>query len=318
MGCDRAGGAGRGGIGRRAALGLAGALLLAQSLAPTATLAEGRPVIVVSFTVLGDLVRRVAGPQADVRVLAPVGAEVHEWELSARNFVDLEEADVVLVNGYMLEQWMPQIEETVGDGVPVVRVAEASGFATVSIQIGDFEGTPDPHLWVDPAAAAAYLAVIGETLAAVDPGGALAYAARAGEEAVVLQALQSEIAAELAAIPPARRLLVSSEAAFHYFARAFDLEHHGIWGSNAEVEGGPEQLRRIVDLIRQRQPAAVFFESTVTDRVVRAVAEDTGVAVAGPLFVDSVGAPGSGAETYADMLRANARLLVATLVALDQ
>lgn len=294
------------------AAGLVVSGLLASS-PPSVARADAPPVIVASFSVLADIARHVVGPEADLRVLTPVGAEVHEWELGARNFVDLEDADIVFVNGYMLEQWMAQLEAVVGGDVPIVHVAEESGHSTLPIPFGGLEGEPDPHLWMDPAAAAAYARVVADRLAAIDTARAGDYAAAAADFGREMDALEGEIAQILSAVPPERRLLITSEAAFQYFAAAFGYEHWGIWGSNAEVEGTPEQMRRIIDIIHERRPAAVFWESTISDRYVRSVAEDTGVPVAGPLFVDSLGGPGSGAETYADMLRSNARLLVETL-----
>jgi manganese/iron transport system substrate-binding protein len=294
----------------RRSLGVLLGALLAM-LAGTATAAER--VVVATFSVLGDIAREVAGERVEVRVLAPVGAEVHEWELTARNFVDLEEADLVLANGYMLEQWMPQLEEVAG-ATPVVRVAEATGYPTIPIRVGDLEGVPDPHLWMHPDAAAAYARVIAERMAELDPGHADAFRADAERFAAELGALTLELHDRLSAVPPERRLLVTSEAAFHYFADAFGFEHHGIWGSNAEEEGTPEQLMRIIDIVQARRPAALFFESTITDRYVQSVAEDTGAAVAGPLFVDSLGPDGTGAETYAGMLRTNVTLIAETLL----
>ncbi|TVQ71214.1 MAG: ABC transporter substrate-binding protein [Chromatiaceae bacterium] len=267
------------------------------------------PRVVTTFSVLGDLVQRVAGDDAQVKVLTPVGAEVHDWELTPDNFKALERADLVLYNGYMLEQWMGQVRATARRDVPLVAVAEQAGVETHPIVTGDFEGDPDPHLWMDPRKAAAYGHAIARALGDVHPGRAEAFANRAQALESELEGLHEEILEALAPIPEDQRLLITSEAAFIYFAHAYDLRHDGVWGTNAETEGSPRQIMRIVDLVRERAPGAVFWESTISDRHVRSVAEDTGVTVAGPLYVDSLGQPGSGAEDYFAMMRHNKMLL---------
>ncbi|NIC07044.1 metal ABC transporter solute-binding protein, Zn/Mn family [Billgrantia bachuensis] len=290
-------------------------LLSALALAlPTITHAEESPLrVAATFSVLGDLVREVAGDDAEVEILTPVGAEVHEWELVPSNFIALEKADVVFYNGYGLEQWIGQVESTVGDGVPLVALAEESGYATQPIATGDFAGESDPHMWMDPRAAAEYARVIAETLAEARPDAAEAFQERAEALEESLHALHDELTQTLADLPQEQRLLITSEAAFLYFADAFGFEHDGIWGNNAEQEGSPNQVMRIVDKIEERQPAAIFWESTISDRHVRSVASETQVEIAGPLYVDSLSEPDGEAPDYAGMLRHNVQLLLDNL-----
>ncbi len=267
------------------------------------------PVVVTSFSILGDFASRVAGDSANVRVLAPAGSEVHEWELSPRNFIDLATADLVFTNGLGLEQWLPQLEATVPDGVRIVPLAEETGATVISIRLGDLRGEPDPHMWMDPRAAARYVEVIRDRMIELDPDSEEVYRQNARNYLDDLAALHDELTETFAAIPDEKRLLVTSEAAFLYFADAYGFDHDGIWGNNAEHEGTPQQIARIIDLIRDRRPAALFWESTITDRYVRSVSDDTGVPIAGPLYVDSLGRAGTGAETYIELMRTNARVI---------
>lgn len=269
--------------------------------------------VAVTFSVLGDLVTRVAGEDANVSVLTPIGAEVHEWELTPSNFAALETADLVFYNGYQLEQWMPQVEAVVLNDTPLVPVAETSGYQTQSIVTGDLAGDTDPHLWMDPRAAVAYVRVIADELAKALPEDAEDFQERGSAITEELNALHDELKERLSNIPEARRVLLSSEAAFLYFSDAYHFEHDGIWGTNAETEGSPRQLMRVVDMINQRQPAALFWESTISDRHVTSLARDTGVKVAGPLYVDSLSAPGGEAGDYFTMMRHNVELLRQTL-----
>ncbi|SES29199.1 manganese/iron transport system substrate-binding protein [Vreelandella subterranea] len=270
--------------------------------------------VAVTFSVLGDLVERVAGDSAQISVLTPVDAEVHEWELTPDNFAALEDADVVFYNGYQLEQWMSQVNATVDVDTPVVPVAEASGYPTQSIVTGEMAGDVDPHLWMDPRAAAAYVQAIANQLEDVLPHQADDIQRRAEALEASLHELHLELQETLASIPDERRVLLSSEAAFLYFADAYHFEHNGIWGTNAETEGSPRQLMRVIDMINERQPAALFWESTISDRHVTSVAKDTNTPVAGPLYVDSLSEPDGDAPDYFAMLRHNAELLRRHLV----
>lgn len=265
--------------------------------------------IAVTFSVLGDIVARVAGADANVSVLTPIGAEVHEWELTPSNFASLEDADVVFYNGYQLEQWMPQVEATVVDGTPLVAVAETSKYPTQSIITGDMKGDVDPHLWMDPRAVSAYVQVVANELEHLLPQRAEEYQLRAEALQEELHDLHIELQERLEAIPEERRILLSSEAAFLYFSDAYHFDHDGIWGTNAETEGSPRQLMRVVDMINERQPAALFWESTISDRHVTSLARDTGVKVAGPLYVDSLSEPSGEAGDYFTMMRHNVGLL---------
>lgn len=292
-------------------LSLVAGLLLA--LSPMAQADQPPLRVAATFSVIGDLVRQVAGDDAQVNVLTPVGAEVHEWELVPSNFITLEQADLVFYNGYGLEQWLGQVRATAGDEVPVIALAEQSGYPTQPIVTGDFAGEPDPHLWMDPRGAAEYVRVIADELAEARPEAAEDFAARSEALSKALHELHAELLEQLETIPEEKRLLITSEAAFTYFADAFGFEHDGIWGTNSEDGDTPRQLMRIVDLIDQRRPEAIFWESTISDRHVRSVADETDVDIAGPLFVDSLSEPDGEAPDYARLLRHNARLLTETL-----
>lgn len=283
-------------------------LLLSVLLSPLAG-AQDRPSVVVTFSILEDFAARVAGEHVEVISLTPRGAEVHEYELRPADFQALERADVVFYNGLELEQWMGQLRAVVPAGVPVVAVASESGVETLPIVAGDYRGQADPHVWMDPRRAGEMVAAIAHHLAALLPEQADSLRANAEAYRTELVDLYEEMAEGLAAIPSERRVLISSEAAFVYFADTFDFFHDGIWGSNAETEGSPRQLMRITDVIEERQPRAIFWESTVSSRQVESISVDVGVAHHGPLHVDSLDVPGSEADSYPGMMRENVRVL---------
>jgi len=270
---------------------------------------QEQTTVVVTFSILEDFAERLVDEDVEVISLVPRGAEVHEYELRPKDFKALERADVVFYNGLALEQWMPQVRAVVGDGIPVVSVAERSGIETLPIVSGEYEGQVDPHAWMDPRRAGQYVSAMASELTAILPQSADDILARAESYRIELQSLYEEMAKTLASIPPLRRVLISSEAAFVYFADSFDFFHEGIWGNNAESEGGPRQLMRVIDIIAERQPTALFWESTVSSRSVKTISADTQVPYYGPLYVDSLAAGGSEPDSYIDMMRSNVAVL---------
>ncbi|MGY6631774.1 MAG: metal ABC transporter solute-binding protein, Zn/Mn family [Wenzhouxiangella sp.] len=282
--------------------------VVAMLLAPLSW-AQDRPTVVVSFSILEDLVANVAGEHVELLSLTPRGAEVHEHELRPSDFRALERADLVFYNGLGLELWMGQVRSVVGRDVPLVAVAEQAAIETLPIIGGEFSGDPDPHVWMDPRRVAAMVVVIHHQLAELLPDRADVLLANANAYRAELDAVYRATTEALEQIPQQRRVLISSEAAFVYFADAFDVFHDAIWGSNAEVEGSPRQIMRITRIIRERQPPALFWESTISSRQIEGISADTGVPVRGPLYVDSLGLPGSATATYTGMMRENLRVL---------
>ncbi|RCV91960.1 metal ABC transporter solute-binding protein, Zn/Mn family [Billgrantia montanilacus] len=279
-----------------------------------ATQVAASPKVVATFSILGDLVAQVGGDDIRLVTLTPPGAEVHEWELTPNNFIALEDAELVFYNGYRLEQWMRQVYATVGNQAPMIPLAEASEYPTLPIVTGEYAGEPDPHLWMDPRAAAAYVQVIAETLADLHPEAADNFHSRADKARETLAGLHKEISAKLEDIPEGERLLITSEAAFVYFADAYGFRHDGVWGINTETEGSPQQVMRIIDLVSESRPAALFWESTISDRHVSGIASETGAAVAGPLYVDSLSESDGEAGDYFSLMRHNAALIRTALL----
>lgn len=268
------------------------------------------PTIVTSFTILEDFVRNVAGDEADVRVLAPRGAEIHEWVLTPKNFVHIEEAQIIFYNGLNIEQWMGQVEAIASHEVPIIPLGEISGYPTLPIVTGDFMGEKDPHIWMDVRGAISYVEAICHTLMEFDPVRAHEYQENARNYREELLSLHKELKDSLAEIPGNERILITSEAAFLYFANAYGFYHDGIWGTNTEEEGTPKQLIRIHEVILEKRPPAIFWESTGSPQYSLSIAQDTKVPVSGPLYVDSLGEKGSQAGTYIGMMRENSRLLL--------
>ncbi len=296
-------------LGRRVWLGRWVLPLALLALFSGSTVAQEKPTVVATFSVLADFTRALVAEDANVVSLVPRGAEVHEYELKPADFRALERAELVFYNGLALEQWLPQVRSVVDDSVPIIGVARASGIETLGILSGEYQGQPDPHAWMDPMRASLYVSAMSKQLADLLPDKATAIQARTERYQAELSELHSDLVDAFSAIPADRRILISSEAAFVYFAEAFDFYHEAIWGNNAETEGGPRQLMRVVDIIAERQPPALFWESTVSSRSVETVSIESGVPYFGPLYVDSLGEPASTAGSYVGMMRENLTVL---------
>ena len=282
-----------------------------------ATAAGGRPRVVCTTTVVADLVRQVAGDRVVVECLMPPGVDPHSYRATPRDADRLAGADLVVASGLRLEGKLADLLARLGGRVPVVAVADSLPRESL-LAVGP--DASDPHVWFDAALWARCAPGVAEALARIDPGAAADHHARAAALADRLAALDAELRASIAAIPESRRVLVTAHDAFRYFGRAYGLEVVGVQGTSTESEAGLGDVNRLVDLLVDRRIPAVFVETSVADRNVSALVEGAAarghaVALGGRLYSDSLGGPGSGAETLEAALAANVRTIVAALAA---
>lgn len=270
--------------------------------------------VMTSFSVMEEFVKRVAGDTVNVNVIVPRGEDVHRWELTPPDVLALEETQIVFYNGLGLEPWIRHIEAMSDDQLTLVAVAEKADYPALTIPNGEYEGEPDPHMWMDPLGAAAYIDVIAETLAEHLPDQADAFYARAEEAREALTVLNQAVKERLDGIPQTNRTLLTSEAGFGYFARAFAFETLSIWGVNHETQGSAQAMANMSEyLAKERRPLALFYESTVPDVHMDALAREASIPLAGPLYVDSLSGTDGPAANYAAMLRHNAEVMHAAL-----
>jgi len=284
------------------------ALVLAIGVAAQASAAEAtRPKVLTTFTILADMTRNVAGPFADVESLTRPGSEIHGYEPTPRDIVKTQQANLVLWNGMNLERWFEKFFENVRD-VPQVVVTE--GIEPMSITEGPYTGRPNPHAWMSPANALRYVENIRAALTRIDPANAAGYAANAEAYSAKIQALDAPVRAQLARIPESQRWLVTSEGAFSYLCRDYDLRPLYLWPINADAQGTPRQVQAVIDAVRTNRIPVVFSESTVSDKPARQVAHESGARYGGVLYVDSLTEAGGPAPTYLALLERNAQTIV--------
>src|SRR5690606_12722669 len=189
-------------------------------------------------------------------------------------------------------------------GVPGIVLSD--GIEPIPIAEGPYGGTPNPHAWMSPDNAAIYIANIRDALSELDPDNAGVYRANAEEYLRKIDAAIGPIRERLSSIPPEKRWLVTSEGAFSYLARDFGLREAFLWPINADAQGTPQQVRKVIDLVREHGVAAIFSESTVPDGPARQVAQETGARYGGVLYVDSLSEADGPVPTYLDLLRLTA------------
>jgi manganese/iron transport system substrate-binding protein len=255
---------------------------------------------VTTFTVIADMAKNVAGDAAIVESITKPGAEIHNYAPTPGDIQRAQGAQLILWNGLNLELWFEKFFRNLKD-VPGVVVS--AGVEPMGIAEGPYTGKPNPHAWMSPKNALIYVDNIRDALAKYDPRNAATYAANADAYKKKIEATIAPIRTKLETIPEDKRWLVSSEGAFSYLARDFGLKELYLWPINADQQGTPQQVRKVIDAVRKNKIAAVFSESTVSDKPARQVARETGVHYGGVLYVDSLSDADGEVPTYIDLLR---------------
>ena len=268
--------------------------------------------VVVTTTVVADLVRHVTGGRVVVDCLMGPGIDPHSYKATPRDADRLARADLVVASGLRLEGKLAELLARLGDRLPVVSVADAiPRDKLLEVSPGLF----DPHVWFDAALWSGCPSSVAEAMAAIDADGADGYRARAKDYAAELQSLDRQIRERIATIPIQKRVLVTAHDAFRYFGRAYGIEVIGVQGTSTTSEAGLNDINRLVDRVVTQKIPVVFVETSVSDRNVTALREGASargqnVALGGRLYSDSLGGLGSGAETLAEALRANVDAIV--------
>jgi manganese/iron transport system substrate-binding protein len=279
------------------ALAIAGLFLPAGARAQTPSNKPFR--VVTTFTVIQDIAQNVAGTSALVESITKPGAEIHDYQPTPLDIVKAQSADLVLWNGMNLERWFEKFFESVKN-VPSVVVTE--GIEPMGIAEGPYTGKPNPHAWMSPTNALIYVENIRKALVKHDPAHAADYDRNAAAYAAEIKAVDGPLRNRLSAIPDSQRWLVSSEGAFSYLARDYGLKEIYLWPINADEQGTPKQVRRVIDIVRQNKIPVVFSESTISDKPARQVAKETGARYGGVLYVDSLSAVNGPVPSYLKLL----------------
>jgi len=266
--------------------------------------------VVATFSILADFARNVGGERIEVTALVGPNGDTHVYQPKPADAKELGAARLILVNGLGLEGWIDRLIKASGAKAPVVVAANG-----IKPQQMREEGRLelDPHAWQSIANAKIYVANIRDALIAADPEGASAYRANADTYLGKLDALDKEVRAEIAKIPPGRRQIITTHDAFGYFGTAYGFRFIAPEGVSTETEASARDVAKIIRQIKASNIPAVFLENVTDPRLVRNIATESGAKVGGTLYSDALSSPDGPAATYIEMMHNNIRELSAAL-----
>ena len=291
----------------------------AATLAPAAAGAQAprRPTVVTTTAMLADAVRMLAGEQVAVEALMGEGVDPHLYRPTRADIVKLTQADLVVAHGLGLEaQFREAFLQLARRRAPVLAAESIARDRLLKDE--EVADKPDPHVWMDPTLWAVVVRAVSDALAKLDLPGRSRVTPDLAPVLARLDALGAYAGQVLGSIAAERRVLVTAHDAFGYLARAYGFEVHGIQGLSTESEAGLKAIEATVDLVVQRRIPAIFVESSVSDRNIRAVIEGAArrghrVVVGGELFSDAMGKPGTYEGTYVGMIDHNVTTMARAL-----
>ena len=265
---------------------------------------------VTTFTVIADMARNVAGDMAIVESITKAGAEIHGYQPTPRDIIRAQDADLIFWNGLNLELWFEQFFSNLSD-VPGVTLTD--GITPMGIAEGEYAGKPNPHAWMSLSSALIYVDNITSAFAQHDPQNADIYRANAAAYKTNISQTIEPLKDAILAVPEDQRWLVSCEGAFSYLIRDYNMKELYLWPMNADAQGTPQQVRKVIDGVRDNNIPAVFCESTVSQAPAQQVARETGSTYGGVLYVDSLTEADGPVPTYLDLLRVTSETIAAGL-----
>ena len=267
--------------------------------------------VVTTFTIIAEMAQNVAGDKATVESITKPGAEIHGYEPTPLDIVKAQKADLILWNGLNLERWFEKFFRNLRN-VPNVVLTE--GIEPIGIEEGPYVGKPNPHAWMSLQNATIYVENIRKALVKLDPENAAAYTANAAAYTAQFKAIGERVRTKLERVPEAQRWLVTSEGAFPYLARSLGLKEMFLWAVNADQQGTPQQVQKVIDGVRANKIPVVFSESTVSDKPARQIAKETGARYGSVLYVDSLSDAAGPVPTYLKMLEYDVETVVKGLL----
>ena len=270
--------------------------------------AQPRPVLVASFSILGDMLAEVAPQGADLRVLAGANVDAHHFQPRPSQAEALRGATLALRNGLGFDAWFDRAARGAGFRGVMVTATEGLTARQAPAHAGHRHEGPDPHAWQDVSLARHYVRRIAAGLEAVGLAGrAAGYDAR-------LAALDGWIRGEIARVPEARRVVLTSHDSFGYFGAAYGVRFLAPMGVSANAEPSAQAVARLIQQVRAQNVSAVFMENIGNPATLRRLASEAGVTVRGRLYADALSAPDGPAASYEAMMRHNVGLLVPAML----
>jgi len=276
--------------------------------------AEDRFTVVCTTTMIADLAKNLVGDDALVVGIMKTGEDPHVYDVRPRDAQMIADADVILMNGLHLESTLEHIIENNAEGAIVSRLAEDERIKTLGSETK--EGAPDPHCWFNVEYYKVYTERARDALIAADPDNTEAYQKRAADYLTELDTLNDYVVEQLNTVPQAQRVIVTSHDAFQYYGKRYGVEVLAVIGISTEQQPRPQDIAALEAQVASRGVKALFIETSVSrtlNDIVKKVADNSGAAIGGTLYSDSLGEPGTDAGTYIGVVRYNTDLIVKAL-----
>lgn len=293
------------------------ATFLAFALPTSAARAADKLNIVATVSMIGDALTAISGDRAEVTLLMGEGVDPHLYRQTQSDIAAMVRADAVFWNGLYLEAQLEEFLEKLAESKPVYALGEAVPVDR-RLSNADYSDRYDPHIWMTPELWRYAVEAARDALTELDPQGAQVYAANTEAYLEELDRLAAFARESLATVPQEKRVLITAHDAFGYFGRGYDFEVVGIQGLSTESEAGLQRVDEIVNMIVDRDIEAIFVETSVSERNVRALIEGAGarghkVVVGGQLFSDAMGSAGTYTGTYIGMIDSNVTVITNAL-----
>jgi zinc/manganese transport system substrate-binding protein len=290
------------------------ALVVLLAALTTPSFAQDKLKVVATFSLLADFVKNVGGERVDVQALVGPNGDAHVYQPTPADAKTLVDAKVVIVNGLGFEGWMERLIKASGTKAAMVTATKGVEPRKAKDGHGHSHGDADPHAWQSVANAKLYVANIRDGLSAADPAGKSAYEANATAYLAKLDALDTEVKAEIAKIPADRRKIITTHDAFGYFADAYGVTFIAPQGVSTESEVSAKDVAKIITQIKKQKIPAVFLENVTDDRMLKRIGAESGARIGGTLYSDALTDGQGPAPTYLDMMRHNVKQLSAALM----
>lgn len=269
------------------------------------------PLVVASFSILGDFVAAVGGDRIELQVLVGPDSDAHLYQPTPADSRLLREADLVVINGMGFEGWMERLVAASGYRGEVLTAS--TGITPLYVHAGTLR-EPDPHAWQSVANVRHYVRNVAAALRALRPADADYYSGREAAYLVHLDALEQELQTGLAQVPAAQRSIVTSHDAFGYFAQAYGLRVLAPLGLNTDSEASARAVARLIRQIRAEGIRAVFVENITDPRLLQRITHESGARIGGVLYSDALSSAAGPAPDYLSLQRHNLHTLLAALL----
>jgi zinc/manganese transport system substrate-binding protein len=281
-------------------------------LAAYPAVAQERLTAVASFSILGDLVKNVAGDWWAVDTLVGPNGNAHTYSPSPADARKIAAAKIVFVNGLGFEGWLERLVKAAGAKAPIV--VASNGIHPLERSGDHGHGRIDPHAWQSVVNVKVYVANIRDGLIETDPSGKASYVANAVAYLAKLEALEQEVKDLVRRIPSDRRRVITSHNAFGYFEGAYGVEFSAPQGVSTDAEASAKDVATIITQAKQQKAAGVFLENVTDPRLIQQIASESGAKIGGMLYSDALTDDKGHAPSYIDLMRFNLKQLAATLI----